>query len=217
MRVLALVVLAVLAGAGCVTISEGVGSWGEIGADAVLLVGKIEVVPPVRPEEQRFRAGLDVLNTKRHHIGRAILFMSDQPRYQERTGNALNPALETTYFLTVPRSRRYLVKGSVTMELVARAVSSRQSVMDHTELLFPGPIEFDIRPADKAIYVGTLRLHRDEFHEVKKAEVLDHYDAAYADFTRKFGAGLAPRKALLKPVRANSVSRPAGGSWRTEG
>lgn len=198
---------AALAAAGCVTISEGVGSWGEIGASSVLLVGRIEVVPPVRPEEQRFRAGIDVLNTKRHHIGRAILFMSDEPRYQERTGDALNPPLETTYFLTVPRSRRYMVKGSITMELVARPVSARQSVVDHTELLFPGPIEFDIRPADKAIYVGTLRLHRDEFHEVKKAEVLDQYNAAYADFTTKFGAGLPLRKALLKPVRTSSYRR----------
>ena len=208
MRLRTLVAVAALAAAGCVTISEGIGSWNDIGAGSVLLVGKIEVVPPVRPEEQRFRAGLDVLNTKRHHIGRAILFMSDEPRYQDRTGDALNPPLEATYFLTVPRSRRYMVRGSVTMELVARAVSARQSVMDHTELLFPGPIEFDIRPADKAIYVGTLRLHRDEFHEVKKAEVLDQFSAAYADFTTKFGAGLPLRKALLKPVRANSATSP---------
>lgn len=208
MRLLVLIAVAAVAAAGCVTISEGVGSWSEIGADSVLLVGKIEVVPPVRPEEQRFRAGLDVLNTKRHHIGRAILFVSDEPQYQERTGDALNPTLETTYFLTVARSRRYMVKGSVTMELVARSVSARQSVMDHAELLFPGPIEFDIRPADKAIYVGTLRLHRDEFHEVTKAEVLDHFSAAYADFTRKFGAGVPLRKALLKPVRANSAASP---------
>ena len=204
----ALIAVAALAVAGCVTVSEGVGSWSEIGMDSVLLVGKIEIVPPVRSEEQRFRAGLDVFNTKRHHIGRAILFMSDQPRYQERTGDALNPPLETTYFLPLPRTRRYMVKGSVTMELVARAVTARQSVMDHTELLFPGPIELDIRPADRAIYVGTLRLHRDEFHEVTKAEVLDHFNAASADYTRKFGAGVPLRKALLKPVRANSAASP---------
>ncbi len=202
MRLLAaLTVAASLAAAGCVTVSEGVGSWGEIGADAVLLVGKIEIVPRMRPEEQTFRAGVDVFNTRRHHIGRAILFMSDQPRYQERTGDALNPPLEETYFLTVPRSRRFVVKGSVTMELVARAVTARQSVMDHTELLFPGPIELDIRPTDRAIYVGTLRLHRDEFHEVTRAEVHDHFQAAYADFTRKFGPDRPLRKALLKPLR----------------
>jgi len=96
-----------------------------------------------------------------------------------------------------------MVKGSVTMALVARAVTARQSVMDHTELLFPGPIEFDIRPGDRAIYVGTLRLHRDEFHEVTRAEVHDHFSAAHAEFTRKFGAGLALRKALLNPIRTS--------------
>jgi hypothetical protein len=201
-RLAALLVAAGLAAAGCVTVSEGVGGWSEIPTDAVLLVGKIEIVPPVRAEEQTYRAGWDLFNTRRHHIGRAILFMSDQPRYQERTGDALNPPLEATYFLTVPRSRRFMVKGSVTMELVARAVSARQSVMDHTELLLPGPIEFDIRPTDTAIYVGTLRVHRDEFHEVTRAEVLDHFSAAHADFTKKFGPGRPLRKALLKPVSA---------------
>jgi hypothetical protein len=198
----ALLVAAGLAAAGCVTVSEGVGGWSEIPTDAVLLVGKIEIVPPVRAEEQTYRAGWDLFNTRRHYIGRAILFMSDQPRHQERTGDALNPPLEATYFLTVPRSRRFMVKGSVTMELVARAVSARQSVMDHTELLLPGPIEFDIRPTDTAIYVGTLRVHRDEFHEVTRAEVLDHFSAAHTDFTKKFGPGRPLRKALLKPVSA---------------
>lgn len=202
-RLAALAVAAGLAATGCVTVSEGVGGWGEIGADSVMLVGKIEIVPRVKAEEQTYRAGVDVFNVKRHHIGRAILFVSDEPRYQERTGDALNPPLEETYFLKVPRSRRFMVKGSVTMALVARAVTSRQSVLDHTELLFPGPIEFDIRPGDRAIYVGTLRLHRDEFHEVTRAEVHDHFSAAYAEFTRKFGAGLPLRKALLKPVRTS--------------
>jgi hypothetical protein len=202
-RLTALIAAMALGAAGCVTVSEGVGGWGEIPAESVLLVGKIEIVPPVTGEEQTYRAGWDVLNTRRHHIGRAILYMSDQPRYRDRTGDALNPPLEATYFLAVPRSRRFMVRGSVTMELVARAVSARQSVLDHTELLFPGPIEFDIRPADKAIYVGTLRLHRDEFREVTRAEVHDHFDAAYADFTRKFGPGLPLRTALLKPLRTD--------------
>ena len=204
MRLLAaLVAAAGLAAAGCVTVSEGVGSLGEVGADSVMLVGKIEIVPKVKPEEQKFRAGLDVFNMKRHHIGRAILYMSEKPKYQERTDDALNPTLEETYFLKVPRSHRFMVRGSVTMALVARAVTATQSVVDHTELLLPGPIEFDIRPTDKAIYVGTLRLHRDEFHEVTKAEVYDNFAAAYADFTKKFGAGLSLRKALLKSVRAS--------------
>jgi hypothetical protein len=198
----ALAAVAALAVAGCVTVSEGVGSLSEIGADSVLVVGKIEIVPRVKPEEQQYRAGVDLFNAKRHFIGRAVLFMSDKPVYRERTDNALNPPLEETFFLKVPKAQRYMVKGSVTMALVARAVSARQTAMDHEELLFPAPLQLDIRPSDAAIYVGTLRLHRDEFHEVTKAEVRDDYARAIVDFRNKFGAAGAPRKALLKAVKA---------------
>lgn len=199
MRALALAMCALLAG--CVAVSENVGSLAEVGPDAVLLVGRIEVVPPVKPEEQRYRAGVDVFDTRRHFIGRAILFMSDKPDYQERTDVALNPPLEETFFVRLPADRRYMVKGSVTMELIARAVSARQSVMDRAELLFPAPIAIDVRPGDRALYIGTLRLHRDEFHEVTKVELLDQYAAAAVEFHRKFPGSLPPRKALLRGIR----------------
>jgi hypothetical protein len=87
------------------------------------------------------------------------------------------------------------------MELVARAVSARQSVMDRSELLFPAPLALDLRPGERAVYIGTLRLHRDEFHEVTKAELLDHYAAASLEFHRRFPGNLPPRKALLQGVK----------------
>jgi hypothetical protein len=198
-----LIAAAALVAAGCVSVSEDVGSAGEIGGDSVMLVGKIEIVPPIKPEEQQYRAGWDAFNTKRHFLGRAILFTADTPQYRERTGNALNPPLEETYFLKLPRSHRYVVKGSVTMSLVSRSASAR-SGFDHSELLFPTPIEFDVRPGDKAIYVGTLRLHRDEFHDVTKAELRDDYSSAMKDFRKRFAGEPLPRKALLKRAKPAS-------------
>ena len=50
----------------------------------------------------------------------------------------------------------------------------------------------------KAIYVGTLRLHRDEFHTITKVEVRDEYAGALAEFRKRFAGEPAPRKALLK-------------------
>ena len=102
--------------AGCVSVNEDVGKAGDVGADAVMLVGKIEIDPPIKPEEQKYQAGWDVFNTKRHFIGRAVLFTSDKPEYRERTGTALNPPLEQTFFVKLPKSQRYVVKGSVTYE-----------------------------------------------------------------------------------------------------
>jgi hypothetical protein len=193
----ALFAASLLAAAGCVSVSEGVDSLKEVEADSVLVVGKIEIVPPIKPEEQSYKA-TDPFNAKRHFIGRAVMFMSDKPKYAEHTGHALNPPLEQTYFVKVPRSQRYMVKGSVTMSFAMRVVSRRQAVSEQTELLFPAPAELDIRPSDKAIYIGTLRLHRDEFHEVTRAEVRDDFAAANAEFKKKFGAGASLRKALMR-------------------
>jgi hypothetical protein len=195
-----LAALAVLVLAGCVSVSEDLGSVSDVGADEVMVVGKIEIVPAIKPEEQSFKA-LDPFNAKRHHIGRAIMFMSDKPEYREYTDTALNPPLEQTYFLKLAKSKRYMVKGAVTMAFALRVVSQRQAVTEQTELLFPVPVRLDIRPGDRAIYVGTLRLHRDEFNEVTKAEVRDDYASAIVDFRRKFGAAAAPRKALFVPVK----------------
>ena len=195
-----LVIAAALLCAGCVTVSEGVGSISEVGQDEVLVVGRIEIIPRIKPEEQTYKA-TDPFNSKRHFLGRAVMFVSDKPEYQNHTGHALNPALEETFFLKVPRSQRYMVKGSVTMRFAMRTTSPRTATVDQTELMFPSPAELDIRPGDKAIYIGTLRMHRDEFHEVTKAEIRDDYAAALADYKKKFGSAPPPRKALLKSVK----------------
>ena len=192
-----LVAAAALVAAGCVSVSEDVASPREVGGDDVVLVGKIEIRPQIKPEEQKYQAGWDVFNTKRHFLGRAILFTADTPQYRERTGNALNPPLEETYFLRLPKAHRYIVKGYVSMELVSRGASAR-SGFNQTELVFPAPIEVDVRPGDKAVYVGTLRIHRDEFHEVTKAELRDDYAEAMAEFRKRFAGEPLPRKALFR-------------------
>lgn len=192
----ALLAAAALLAAGCVSVSEDVTSARDVGGDDVMLVGKIELVPPLKPDEQQYRA-LDPLNSKRYFMGRAILFTADKPEYRDRTGHALNPPLEQTFFVKLPKAHRYVVKGSVTMSFASNGASAR-SGFDQTELLFPVPIELDVRPGDKAVYVGTLRLHRDEFHEVTKAELRDEYTAAMKEYRKRFAGEPLPRKALLK-------------------
>src|SRR5215470_8721782 len=196
---IAAAVLIALLAAGCTTLHQDLAGLGEVKSDSVVLVGRIEIVPPIDPEQQNIRTGLDPFGTKNYFLGRAIMFLSDQPRYEDRTNNAINPTLEQTYFIRVPKSQRFMVRGSVTMDYSQRVVSSRQVAIEQTELMIPAPIEFDIKPSDTAIYIGTLRLHRDEFNEVVKAEILDDYAGASIEFRKKFGTTASPRKALLKP------------------
>lgn len=202
-RLLAIAALALAAG--CVSVSEKVASLDEVGGDEVLVVGSIEIRPPVKAEEQSFKA-TDPFNMKRHFIGRALLFVDEKPEYRERTGHALNPVLEQTFFVKVPRGKRYVVKGSVTMAYALRVVSRRQAIDERTELLFPAPLELDLRPGDRAVYVGTLRLHRDEFHEVTRVEVRDDHTRAMADFRAQFPGAALPRKALLR-VKGTAAAR----------
>ncbi len=64
------------------------------------------------------------------------------------------------------------------------------------KVVFPIRYRLDVKPEDRAIYIGTLRFHRDEFGSVTKVELLDQYEQAMDDYRSRFGNGPRPRKAL---------------------
>ncbi len=174
----------------------------EGSGDTVVVVGRIELVPPLKPGEQDLKMGtFDPLDIKSAYQGRALLWLAPTPKREERTADVFNPPLEQTYFFRIPRTTRYVVHGSVLMHHRVNVVSRRSLDVSTKELLIPGPIEFDIRPSDQAMYIGTLRLHRDEFNEVTRAELIDEYPQALAEFRKKFGNGAALRRAIARPVR----------------
>lgn len=202
---LALVALAV---AGCGTVYTEPKSSRELTPDTVVIVGRIELVPPLRTGEQDLKMGtFDPMDTKGALTNRAVLYLSNSPSMRrEPTMEALNPELEKTFFFGVPKDKRYMVHGMVLMQHRVTAVSRRQVSTESNELLIPAPLEFDIRPGDRAIYIGTWRLHRDEFNEVTKAQLLDQYSVAATEFRKRFGREIPLRKAL--PVtRADQQSR----------
>jgi hypothetical protein len=196
---------------GCYSIQELPASeLPAAGARQVMVVGRIEVVPQLR-RDQDLRIGNDVFNMKRHLENRAVLVMGARAEAVESPpmgAQILNPTLEETYFLLMRRSERFLAKGSVTMEWSSQVTGPRTMSVDSVELKFPAPLELDIQPGDQAIYIGTLRLHRDRFHTLLGAEVLDHHAAAQPEFQQRFGAQARLRKALLKLPGA-APSRPA--------
>ena len=68
-------------------------------------------------------------------------------------------------------------------------------------LRVPVPLSLDLRPEDRAVYIGTLRLHRDEFHGVVRAEVRDEHATAATLVRERFDPGMPLRRALLKLPR----------------
>ena len=195
-RVLALAAAALLAGCGTLY-AEPQGAK-DVDTESVVVVGRIELVPPLKANEQDLKMGtFDPMDAKGAFTGRAVLYLSDDSRAAgEKTMEAMNPLLEKTFFVKIPKDRRYMVYGSVLMYHRVTAVNQRQAVVDSNELLLPAPVQFDIKPGDRAIYVGTWRLYRDEFNEVNKAQIIDQYATASAEFHKKFGNKLSLRKAL---------------------
>jgi hypothetical protein len=190
--------LVALVAAGCGTIYTEPKSAGELTSDSVLLVGRIELVPPLKSGEQDLKMGtFDPMDAKGALTNRAVLYLSSEPKTgREPTTEALNPELEKTFFVRIPKNKRHMVHGMVLMSHRVTSANRRQVNVDTSELLIPAPLEFDIKTGDRAIYVGTWRLHRDEFNEVNKAQLLDHYASAAAELRKKFGSQIVLRKAL---------------------
>lgn len=191
------------------TIEKPVTSLSEIGGDSVVVVGRLELDPPLRPGEQQIRAGtIDPFGVGDQMRDRGFLWFGRSAETPTEKGDIVHsPKLGELYFLPLPKSRPYLLGGYIRVQFNMRMVSPRSVTVDEARIEIPGGLRYDIRPGDKAIYIGTFRLHRDEFNEVIKADIVDDYEAAAAEFKKRFGPGVALRKAVPRPHRDRTASR----------
>ncbi len=183
-------------------------SLSEIGADSVLAVGRLELQPPLRPNEQEIKPGtIDPFGVGDMMRDRGFLWFSRSADTPTEKGEfVLNPRLGELYFLRVPKNTPHMLGGYILAQYLVRMTGPRTVAVDDARIEIPGGVRYDIRPGDKAIYVGTLTLHRDEFNEVTKAVFVDEYAAAAAAFKQRFGQGTELRKAIpqAQPQRTAS-------------
>lgn len=158
----------------------------------VVVIGKIELVPPLDGTEQKKRW---------NHFGTEHFF-----RIRMATGAESRPVtvgqvksseyrthLEVDwgkpFIVKAPRQRTYLNGGFTWLD-----------IEDSTKLWFPGGYYFDVPGGAKAVYIGTLRFHRNDFNTITKVEVVDERrDVATALKTAGSQAEVTP--SLLKRVR----------------
>ncbi|AEG94304.1 hypothetical protein [Ramlibacter tataouinensis] len=181
------------------------------GTGKVMLVGRIEVVPRISPREQNVAVQNDIFNTKRHFMGRAVIRLADRRDpgdFHQLGALFLNPNLEETFFYSVPRTERFVADASIAMEWQDLTPASKNLTLQKVELKLPVPLELDIQPADQALYLGTVRMHRDVYHTLLRVEVLDQQSQAQEEFSRRFGPQARMRKALLKVPGAVTPAVP---------
>lgn len=74
---------------------------------------------------------------------------------------------------------------------------------------FRGGFQVALKPGDRAVYIGTVRYHRDEFFEVTRVTVADDYREASAEFRhpvrRRRGAAQSPHDTAEQQEAANAL------------
>ena len=139
----------------------------DAGANEVVVIGKIELVPPLDPKFEQ-RSHWNVVGEKRL-LGR--IWMSTGAEYRPITtsqleGSEFQRSLEAQwgvpFMVKTARQRTYL-NGGVT----------HLDVLRQERLWFPGGLYFEVPAGARAVYVGTLRYHRNDFNAITRVEVLD--------------------------------------------
>lgn len=163
----------------------------------LFVVGKVELIPPLRPEEQDLKTvGSGRLKN------RVYVFLSDRFIDMQNLGMGGGKHAALVDFgkpFTVKRRSSIPLYYSGGMAWMQSAASysgymNRRTTVQTDHLYLPSPYTFAVEPADKAIYIGTWRYHRNEFNQIKKIEYVDEYRQFVGD-TKATLRKVTPRKA----------------------
>lgn len=178
-------------------LGKTLGSTKALGDDEVVLVGRVELVPPLEDFEQN----LKTIGSKRYKnsamfvIGeRAIDIQSPRLRDGKLADGV---ALGQYFYLLRKRHDALIYSGSVILTESAMVGHGRRAGVSMERLILPGGLKYAIGPADKAVYIGTLRYHRDDYNAITKVDLLNEFGKANKAFIDRYGNGLKLRQ--VKP------------------
>jgi hypothetical protein len=165
---------------------------GRLASDEAVVVGRVELVPPLRQDEQKLQA----LNTSQLK-NKAFLLTGDQPKRFAREPQLADyeGRIEANFGQTF-----FVRSKSQPFYVLASMVYLRMGNSGIDQAYLPGNLRVPLRSGDKAVYVGTIRYHRNEFFDIMRVSVVDEYDAANAEYRKKFGSRYPLGKALMTLV-----------------
>jgi hypothetical protein len=185
----AFVLLAALALAGCVPASLApVDSERSVASGETIVVGRVELVPPLQKGEQRLRG---IGTGSYENLMLLLTGERDRPLPADPAiadyADRIEAPLGRHFFVRTRSEPFYILGGIVILEMGSGMSRAR----------FPGGLKVELKPGDRAVYIGTLRYRRDEFFDITDVAVVDDYAAANAEYMKKFGNGVSLRKALM--------------------
>lgn len=185
--------------AACVPASRvtPVSDFAELAANDVLLVGKVRLDPPLAADEQ----DLGSIAEEFRNVAILVTDAELRPVHELAYGDLdrrIDAPFDGTFFVRYPAEPFYILRGWVVMR--AKIATGSDGLPANAPL--NGVFKVDLRPGDRAVYIGTIEYRRDEFFDTAVA-VKDEYARANAEFRERFGNGVSLRKALAQPVSFN--------------
>jgi hypothetical protein len=146
-------------------------------------------VPPLRKGEQKIRGMVvgDFENRMYLMMDEKLRPLPQDPRIADYAGR-IEALIGSNFFVRSNNAPFYVLGGVLFLEIGGDGMQ---------RVYCPGGFQVAAKPGDRAVYIGTLRYHRDEFFEITRVTVVDDYREASAEFASKFGSREVLRKALM--------------------
>lgn len=154
----------------------------ELQANEVILVGRIELVPPLAENEQYLKTLTSdrFLGTFSAVYADHFIDLSEPPL---STGqHAVIVTLEQNFFARQPASKDIIYSGG--------AIALRSTMQESVTYLFPGGLKYEVPSGARAIYLGTIRYHRDDYDAITKVELIDDFTSTNREFQERFGTSI---------------------------
>ena len=178
----------------CMTMPEGqVWRFIDVPEHRAVLVGKVELLPELRPGEQVLATsfGERFHNVFVLYLGELIRdFRSKKPDTFE--GSYALP-LGRTFYIEVNKGTTIYLSGGMFFSVYDPPFN----IESHTYPLF---YKVDVGASDDALYIGTIQFHRDDQNKLRLFAIRDDFQNADQEFKDRFTTATTLRKALLVPV-----------------
>lgn len=166
--------------------------------DEILIVGKIMLNPPLRENEQKLSwSARDAFKDK------AFVITGDKYRgFDEVDGFSMRHLAQVdigkTFFYREDLSDRLIYSGAY----IQTELYSDQSRRDG-KIYLPGGLQFALNKGHRAIYIGTIKYHRDEYSAITKTEIIDEFNEANKDFKEKYGSSIKLTRVTANKLRSD--------------
>ena len=168
----------------------------NLGSDDIMIVGKIRLEPKFDPSEQ----DIPLMMFNRDMVkGKAFMAFDNELKpmddYATFSGvsKLASVAFNKTFMLGAKRTDPLIFAGAFFM------ISGNQA---NDFYYLPGGLKFKYNKKDKAIYVGTLVFHRNEFDEITKVKIIDEYKEANKLFKKNNG-----KKSVLRKIKPTLLKK----------